>query len=242
VSTRFHIGARQLKSTLTAYAKRFDLLELKMDALGRSSPTPASQTALRRWRKQVPPHFDFAVVASTSLMKLKPDTEVEKDVADLKQAAAALEARIFVLPTPPEVTPAAVWRDRLKRVLDKLPLDVSMAVWQPSGVWELDDASALASKWGIVLAVDAAREPVPEGPVAYVRLRALGETRSFGPSALERVVESIGDRRDAYVILDTDTALKECKTLRRIAQGQKKGGGGRVLVKPRLRVRDDEQE
>jgi uncharacterized protein YecE (DUF72 family) len=242
VTTRIHIGARQLKSTLSAYAKRFDLLEVKMDAVGRSSPTPTTQTALRRWRKQVPPHFDFAVVGSTAMMKLKPDAEVTKEIDDLKQVAAALEARIFVLPTPPEVTPAVVWRDRLKKVLDQLPLDVSLAVWQPSGVWELDDAAGLANKLGIVLAVDAAREPVPEGPVAYVRLRALGETRSFGASALERVVGSIGERRDAYVILDTDNALKEGKTLRRIAQGKPKAGSGRVLVKPRLKVRDDEQE
>src|SRR5437867_491885 len=169
-----------------------------MDAVGRNSPTPASQSALRRWRKQVPPHFDFSVVASAPLAKLKPDDVVAEEIDDLRKVAMALEARVIVLPTPPEVTPAVVWRDRLRRVLDKLPLDVTLAVWEPHGLWENDDASALAKKWNIVLAVDAAREPVPEGPVAYVRLRALGETRSFGPSALERVAVSIGPRRDAY--------------------------------------------
>jgi uncharacterized protein YecE (DUF72 family) len=242
VTTRFHIGAKQLQSTLTAYAKRFDLLEVKMDAVGRNSPTPATVTALRRWRKQVPPHFDFAVVASNELAKLKPEDVVGKEIEDLRQAATALEARVIVISTPPEVTPAAVWRDRLKRVIDKLPRDATQVVWEPHGLWELDDAAALARKWGVILAVDAARDPVPDGPFAYVRLRALGETRSFGPSALERVVESIGSRRDAYVVLETTSALAECKTLRRIAQGGKKLGGGRVLVRPRLRVRDDEQE
>ncbi len=242
LATRFHIGAKQLKGTLVAYAKRFDLLEVRMDAIGQNSPTPASQTALRRWRKQVPPHFDFSVVASLQLVKLKPDDVVAKEIEDLKKVAAALEARVIVLPTPPEVTPAVVWRDRLRRALDKLPLDVTLAVWEPGGVWQTEDAAALARKWDIVLAVDASREAVPEGQAAYVRLRAIGETRSFGPSALERVVEAIGERRDAYVILDTDSALTACKTLRRIAQGERKSGTGRVLVKPHLRVRDDEQE
>ena len=46
--------------------------------------------------------------------------------------------------------------------------------------------------------------PFPAGPVAYVRLRALGETRSYGPSALEKVVRAIGPRRDAYVVFETD--------------------------------------
>lgn len=242
MTTRFHIGAKQLQSTLAAYAKRFDLLEVKMDAIGRNSPTPATTAALRRWRKQVPPHFDFSVVASSALAKLKPDDAVEKEIEDLKQAATALEARVVVISTPPEVTPSAVWRERLKRAVDKLPRDVTQIVWEPHGLWELDDAAALARKWDVILAVDAARDPVPEGQVAYVRLRALGETRSFGPSALERVVDSIGERRDAYVVLETTSALTECKTLRRIAQGGKKLGGGRVLVRPRLRVRDDEQE
>src|SRR5262249_39810235 len=103
-----------------------------------------------------------------------------------------------------------------------------------------------AKKWGVVLAVDAAREPVPAGPVAYIRLRSLGEARSFGSTALERVVRAVGARRDAYVVLESSTALAECKRLRRLAQSVRapKGSGGRV-VRPRtttMRVRDDEQE
>lgn len=243
MTVRFHIGAKQLKSTLSAYAKRFDLLEVKMDQVGRNSPTPANAAALRRWRKQVPPHFDFAVVASKELAALKPEKVVDEEIADLLAAANALEARVIVISTPTDVTPSPVWRERLKKVIGKLPNDdVTQIVWEPHGLWEIDDAAMLARKLGVVLAVDAARDPVPEGQVAYVRLRALGETRSFGPSALERIVESIGPRRDAYVVLETTSALTECKALRCIAQGGKKVGGGRVLVRPRLRVRDDEQE
>jgi hypothetical protein len=113
-------------------------------------------------------------------------------------------------------------------------------------VWEIDDAALAAKKWDIVLAVDPSRDPVPAGPVAYGRLRALGETRSYGASALERVVVAIGPRRDAYVVFETDKALVEAKTLRRLAQGagKKVGGLGRV-IRPRaatVKVRDDEQE
>ena len=100
-----------------------------------------------------------------------------------------------------------------------------------------------------MVAVDAAREPVPAGPVAYIRLRAMGETRSFGPSALERIVEAVGDRRDVYAILETDSAMTEGKRLRALARSAAKTGGGKVggggrLVRPRgtIVVRDDEQE
>jgi len=242
MATRYHVGAKELRSTLAAYAKRFDLLEVQMDKIGSASPAPATQATLRRWRKQVPPHFEFCVVASAALGRLKPIDVVTREIEDLKRVAFALEARVTLVRTPPDVTPASIWRERLARVFEKLPRDVSALAWEPQGLWEPDDAAKAAKKWDVALVVDAARESVPDGPVAYVRLRALGETRSFGPSALERVVESIGPRRDAYVVLETDGALSECKTLRRIVQGARETADARVLVKTRFRVRDDEQE
>src|SRR5262249_13882183 len=151
-----------------------------------------------------------------------------------------------VVRTPPEVTPSAVWRTRMAKLVDAFPRDVTHMIWEPSGVWETGDAAVAAKGWGIVLAVDPAHDPVPVGGVAYVRLRALGETRSFGPATLERVVRAIGARRDAFVIIETDSALEECKRLRQLAQrkgADNEGGMGR-LVRPRgtFVVRDDEQE
>ncbi len=244
--TRFHIGAKALRSNLTTYAKRFDFLEVKTGAVPREPPPTVA--TLRKWRKSVPPHFDFSVVAGPHLSMLKPCAALEDDLHGLLAAVDALEARCILLPTPAEVTPSALWRDRMAKVLARLAgaRDVTQVVWEPRGVWETDDAALAARQWGIVLAVDAAREPVPAGPVAYVRLRALGETRSFGPAALEKVATAIGTRRDAYVVFETDAALAESKRLRSIAQsaGKAHGGMGRV-IRPRasaVKVRDDEQE
>jgi uncharacterized protein YecE (DUF72 family) len=241
MSTRYHIAAKELKGTLAAYAKRFDLLEIRADA------TAPSGQALRRWRKQVPPHFEFAVVAGKHVGQLKATSEMDQELATLKEAVNALEARCLVVQTPADVTPAQLWRERMARLLDQLPRDVTAIAWEPRGVWELDDAQRAAKKWGIVLVVDAARDEVPAGPMVYTRLRALGETRSFGESALARIVEAIGpSRRDAYLVFETASALTECKTLRRLAQHRKKGDGGfGRVVRPRtasIKVGDDEQE
>ena len=241
MTTRFHIGAKELKGSVAAYAKRFGLLEVKADA---RAPTIA---ALRKWRKAVPPNFEFTIIAGPKLAQLKASAALDEELALAKQMIDTLQARFFLLQTPADVTPGAVWRDRLGQLLERLPRDVTQIGWEPRGVWETDDAALAAKRWGIVLVVDAAREAVPAGPVAYVRLRAMGETRSFGESALARVVENIGTRRDAYVILETSSALAECKQLRRLAQhptGRFEGGMGRV-VRPRglsVKVRDDEQE
>jgi uncharacterized protein YecE (DUF72 family) len=237
--TRFHIGAKALQSDIGAYARRFDLLEVAPTAQG---PTLST---LRRWRKSVPPHFEFAVVAGSHIGLLKPGARLDAELDQALEAATALEARCLVVQTPAEVTPAAVWRDRMAKLVKRVPRDVTNLVWEPRGVWEIEDAAVAAKKWGVVLAVDAARDPVPEGPIAYARLRHLGETRSYGSAALERVLRAIGQRRDAYVILETPTALKECKRLRQLAQRPRATRREARILRPRavgVKVRDDEQE
>jgi uncharacterized protein YecE (DUF72 family) len=250
MSTRFHIAAKDLRGPITAYAKRFDFLEVTVvpaeNGKGKEGGTEPVLATLRRWRKQVPPHFDFSVIGGPALGKLRPGQELERELAAATAGIAALQARCFVLRTPPDVTPSALARERLAKLVERFPRDVTHVVWEPSGLWETGDAAVLAKKIGVVLAVDAAREPVPVGNIAYVRLRALGETRSFSEATLERVVRGVGPRKDAFVIIETDTALVECKRLRRLAQrsrASQEGGMGR-LVRPRggIMVRDDEQE
>jgi uncharacterized protein YecE (DUF72 family) len=247
MATRFHIGSKELRGALSAYAKRFDLLEVTIAREGKAKGgTVPAATTLRRWRKEVPPHFDFAVVAGPQVSMLKPSPAMEEELAGARAAMAVLQAKCFVLRTPPDVRPTALSKQRLKKLLEPFPRDVGHVVWEPSGIWDVGEAAVVAKDLDVVLAVDAARDPVPAGPVAYVRLRALGETRSFGPAALERIARSIGQRRDVFVILETDSALDEAKKLRQIAHKARtrtEGGTGR-LVRPRggIMVRDDEQE
>lgn len=249
MATRLHIGAKELKGELSAYAKRFDLLEMRgVDASNlRLAPSDAT---LRRFRKAAGPQFEFAVVAGPNLGRLKPCDALEAELKALLKTASLLESRVIVLPTPSDVTPSKVWRDRLARVIERLPRDVGSVVWEPSGLWEPEDAAAQAKRWDVVVAVDPARDPIPAGPVAYGRLRAAGGTRAFSTAALTKIAAAIGERRDAYIVFETTGALKEAKTLRglvRASKSKKHGGFGR-LVRPNARmgaplvVSDDEQE
>ncbi len=246
MATRLHIGAKELKGELAAYAKRFDLLEVRgLDAPNlRLAPSDAT---LRRWRKAVGPQFEFSVVAGPGLARLKASEALEIELAALLKTVTLLEARVIVIATPSDVTPSKLWRDRLEKLLGRLPRDASTLVWEPSGLWETEDAAAQAQKWGITLAVDPARETMPEGPVAYGRLRAAGGTRAFSTAALTKVAQNVGERRDAYVVFETTGALKEGKILRalvRSAKAGKRGGLGR-LIRPKgaaVSVSGDEQE
>ncbi len=247
MSTRWHIGAKHLRGAIAAYAKRFDLLEVRVALADGDDSTPGPSLAtLRRWRKSVPPHFDFSVVAGPHLSRVKTSPAGEKEFEAARAAIDALQARCFVLPTPADVTPTSLWRDRIGKLVARLPRDVTHFVWEPSGLWETADAAAQAREWGVVLALDPAREAVPPGPLAYVRLRAMGETHAFGPVALERIVKAVGARREVFAIIETDTALAEAKRLRQLARKIRPvaEGGAARLVRPRggIVVRDDEQE
>ena len=208
-TTRFHIGARELRGKLEAYTKHFGLLEVK-----RGEPSSPNLTALKRFRKVSPPAFSFAVVAPEAVCALKPGPKFEEALEDTLEAQRVLEARCVILRTPFGVTPSKLSRDRLKALIDRFPKEALTIVWEPGGVWESEEAARQAKKWDIVLAVDAARDVIPAGPVAYVRLKAVGETRGFSAETLGRIAQAIGPRRDAYVIIESDRAKDEAKTLR----------------------------
>lgn len=246
MATQVHIGSKELRGELAAYAKRFDLLEVRgMDASNlRLAPSAAT---LRRWRKAVPPKFQFAVVAGPNVGRLKPTEAFEAELASMLAAVTTLESRILLVPTPPDVTPSKLWRDRFAKLLERLPRDASTVVWEPSGLWEHEDAAVQAKQWGVVLSVDPSRDIVPVGPLAFARLRALGGTRAYSTAALEKIAAAVGGRRDAYVIIETPGALKEAKTLRRLirAVGSRPTGGLTRLVRPRgtpIEFQDDEQD
>jgi uncharacterized protein YecE (DUF72 family) len=246
MATRLHIGAKELRGDVAAYAKRFDLLELRgVDAA--SLKTAPSDATLRRWRKAVKPQFEFSVVGGPAVGKLKAGEAFDTELAALLKTAKLLEARVLVIATSSDVTPSKLWRDRLAKLLDRLPRDASAVVWEPSGLWETEDAAAQAARWGVTLAVDPARDPMPAGPIAYGRLRAAGGTRAFSTAALHKIADAIGERRDAYVVFETTGALKEGKILRALVREAKSGARGGLgrLVRPRgaaLSAGDDEQD
>jgi uncharacterized protein YecE (DUF72 family) len=211
---RLHIGAKNLRGELSAYAKRFNFLEVH--ASGKSPPT---QTTLKKWRKSVSPTFEFAVVLGPNVAAMKLGEALDAELEQGLDAARALQARCIVLPTTAEVTPSAIWQKRIQSVLEKVQSPSVQVAWAPRGPWEIDAAAVCAKKWGIALIVDGARDPVPPGAIAYVRLPALGETRSYSVSALTRLREKLNGARDAYVVFETDSALREAKTLRTLSMG-----------------------
>jgi uncharacterized protein YecE (DUF72 family) len=223
---RLHVGAKSLQGDIAAYAKRFNVLEVHA-----SGSSPPSAKALRKWRKSVGPAFEFVVVLGANIGKLTPSEAFETELAQGLEAARLLESRCLLLQTPNEVTPSAVSKKRIAALLGRIPRDSVQVAWAPRGLWETDAAAVCAQEWKVTLVVDATREIVPPGPISYVRLPSIGETRSYGTPALTRVRDSIFASRDAYVIFETQGALKEAKLLRTIVQQGKKASSYTAMLR-----------
>lgn len=237
--SRPHIGLPSLTGSLERYADRFDLLELRLgDAV-----LPKAAT-LRAWRKKVPPSFVFSVVLPRVVGELRPSKELDETLAQSLDVARALEARCIVLVTPPSVTPTDLNRKRLEALVARIPHDAVTLAWEPRGVWETEDAARLAKKLDLVLVVDPEHDPAPEGPIAYLRLRGLGESTRLGPAALDKVAKSLRDRRDSYVVVEADAPVKVAEGIRtRLARKPARAGGVSVLGRaPRAALHADDEE
>jgi len=238
---RVNIGRRSVKGRLELYAKRFDLVEVRPDPA-----SPIRPSVLKKWRESVPAAFVFSVVLPPVIGELRGDRAATQALDYSLEVARILQSPVIVISTPASVTPTSVNRKKLHELVGRIPNDVVRIAWEPAGLWEPEDARAVASSNKIVLVGDAAREALMPGPVAYTRLRGLGESRRLSAPKLDTVVNSLRGRREAYVVIETEGAVQVMKSVREALLGES------AVVPPRaprqratalpLTAEDEEQE
>ena len=235
---RPHVGLATLEGNLERYAEKYDLLELRPgDGV---VPKPAT---LRAWRRKVPPSFVFSVVFPQPVSELKPSSALDEALEHALGVAREVEARCLVIATPPSITPTELNRKRLSALVERIPHDAVTLAWEPRGIWETDEAAELADKLGIVLVVDAAREPAPKGSIAYFRLRGLGESARLSPAVVDKVADELVARREAYVVIESNGPLAIAESLRKKASRRASPVRQGTVLKPRttLHAEDEEQ-
>jgi uncharacterized protein YecE (DUF72 family) len=233
---RMHIGKRSVQGRLETYSQRFDLVEVRPDP-----EAPVRPAVLKKWRESVPAHFAFSVVLPAVV------TDARAGKAALEnglEVARLLQSPIILIATPASFTPTAANRKRLSDLVARLPSDVVRLAWEPSGLWEPDDARSVALSLRLTLVSDGARESLAPGAVAYTRLRGLGDARRVSSSGLDRLIASLRGRRESYVVIETDHASRVAKALR---EGMTDDEGHVRVPRPRalampLLAEDEEQE
>ncbi|MFI5305973.1 MAG: hypothetical protein ACHQ53_01395 [Polyangiales bacterium] len=198
--------------------------QLRFAELLPRAPLPRPAT-LRRMRHGLKEGFTLALRAPQSTLcsasgPLRFDAALEQAFGWLLQARDALAAKLLVLPTPAEVTPGARDRERLADLSARIPREPGQhVVWIPNGPWEPDDAAELAASLGFVLGFDPLLQPMPDGPVAYARLLALGAQQRFSDSILERVNGLLTETPDleSFVAVDAPRSFDYAVRLQKLA-------------------------
>ncbi len=238
---RLLVGLPALQGDLEKYKTRFDLLELR--PVDTTVPRPGT---LRKWRKLVGPSFVFSIVLPKAVGDLSPGTALDAALAESLEIAAAIEARCIVLQTPATVRPTAANRKRLAAVFEKIAPEGIVRCWEAQGMWEREDVLETARSIGALPVLDAARDALPTGPIAYTRLRALGKSAALGSATLDKVADRLRKRREAFVIVDGASGeAMRVKTALNAAMAQKGArSAGPLVVRPSaptLVAEDEEQ-
>jgi uncharacterized protein YecE (DUF72 family) len=200
---KLFVGQSELRGDFARYCRRFPLVEVRTGA----GKTPRRKR-LTAWRESAPEGFVFSVVLPPAVAELSDNSDDELKAALL--AADELDAKWLVLRTPASVRPDTRVRARLQELLGLLSRTRRVA-WEPAGLWEDDVADKLGAEAGAVVSRDVSRDPPPDGPLVYSRLRTLGHGGRLALGTADRVIEHVYDRDEIYLIVD--------------------GGGGLALVR-----------
>jgi len=200
---RCFVGLPQLRGKLARYAERYDMVEVR--PLDTPLPAPAQ---LGRWREQVPPSFAFSVVLPRAVAELAPGPTLERALEHSLEVARALQARCLILSTPATVRPTKPNRERIMELGRRLPEHGHVIGWQPAGMWEVEDVFATAHRAGLLPVLDAARDPLPPGPIVYTRIQTMGQASQLGAASIERIVLQLQSRREAFVVVDAGAAQR----------------------------------
>jgi uncharacterized protein YecE (DUF72 family) len=205
---RLFLAQAPASGDIARYSRRFDLMEV--DA-GRALPKAAT---LRRWRAEAPAEFAFSVVLPERIASLDGQPIDEPLLARALEAAELLGARFVVLRTPPSAHPSARTRRRLEQLVQRLLRDEWRVAWEPRGLWEDEDSEQTAQALGVHLVRDVSRSDAPADDVVYARLRALGGGGQVSSGAVERAVDELEGKREAYVVIEGSTAARAARMLR----------------------------
>jgi uncharacterized protein YecE (DUF72 family) len=238
---RLLVGLPALQGDLEKYKTRFDLLELR--PVDTTVPRPGT---LRKWRKLVGPGFVFSVVLPKAVGDLTPGPALDAALKESLEIAAAVEARCIVLMTPATVRPTAANRKRLAAVFEKIAAEGVVRCWEAQGMWEREDVLETARAIGALPVLDAARDALPNGPIAYTRLRALGKSAALGSATLDKVADRLRKRREAFVVVDGAPGeaqrVKTALTAALVKKGARSAGP--LVVRPSIPtlVAEDEEQ
>jgi uncharacterized protein YecE (DUF72 family) len=210
----FTIGAAE-------YARRFRLVEVQQTFYD-----PPQRLTLERWRRQMPPGFEFTLKAwqlvthdgalPTYRRLKRPLTAnqlaeagsfrasetVQLGWKETLACARLLAATTVVFQCPASFRPTDENVSNLRRFFQETDREGRLFVWEPRGDWPDGLVRDLCSELDLTHNVDPFRAATVTAGLAYFRIGRAGERRSYSDDQLARLAEAVSRFAVAYVLFN----------------------------------------
>jgi len=192
------IGCAGFPVPATRYFKEFLFVEVQDTHV-----TQPGTGTIRRWRREAPPGFTFALLAPKDIGTegFREGKVTETALKNLVDVAKELDAQTAVFSAPPDFTASRGNKTAVKDFLASVKKKFKRIVWEPPPTWDADDASALAAESGAVAARDPLAGGLAKGTFGYYRMPGpAGHKSRYEDPAIERLAAIASDPKNEHAI------------------------------------------
>jgi uncharacterized protein YecE (DUF72 family) len=199
------IGCAGFPVPATRYFKEFLFVEVQ-----ETHVTQPGTGTIRRWRREAPPGFLFAMLAPREIGQegFREGKVVETSLKALSAVGKELAAKTAVFVAPPEFTASRGNKSAVKDFLHTVKRRFDRVVWEAPPAWDPDDAEAIATDAGVIAARDPLVHGLSKAPVAYYRLPGpAGHKSRYEDPAIDKLADVAkgAKHKDAtYVFTNVD--------------------------------------
>ncbi|MDP9150188.1 MAG: DUF72 domain-containing protein [Myxococcota bacterium] len=199
------IGCAGFPVPATRYFKEFLFVEVQDTHV-----TQPGTGTVRRWRREAPPGFAFALLAPRDIGQegFREGKVTETALRNLIDVAKELEGETAVFVSPADFTASRGNKAAVKDFLSSVKKRFKRIVWEPPPLWDADDAQQLAHESGATAARDPLAHGTTKAPFAYYRLPGpAGHKSRYEDPAIERLAEIAGaaaNENATYVFTNVD--------------------------------------
>ncbi len=214
-----------------AYAARFHLVEVQQTFYH-----PPMLATARKWRKEMPPDFDFTLKAWQLITheaksptyrrlrrKLTPEEQrqagffqqtplVHQAWETSREIAQVLAARIILFQCPASFTSTPEHVAHLRRFFEETEREAFHFAWEPRGAWPRELVADLCRDLGLIAAVDPFATPPFPGSLAYFRLHGRGGYRyTYTTNDFVQLAEVLNRYEETYVLFNNLTMWDDAR-------------------------------
>jgi uncharacterized protein YecE (DUF72 family) len=192
------IGCAGFPVPATRYFKEFLFVEVQ-----ETHVTQPGTGTIRRWRREAPPGFAFALLAPRDIGQegFREGKVTETALKNLSEVAKELEGQIAVFIAPPDFTISRGNKSAVRDFLGSMKRRFKRIVWEPPPSWKADEAEQLAAESGATAARDPLMHGTTAAPFAYYRLPGpAGHKSRYEDPAIEKLADVAGAAKNEHAI------------------------------------------